>query len=420
MIRKLAAFMDSVDDKVMWASNYIPALKNLRLLNTFGIDLSYGVGIQMIGEFGKVLKKEGVEVQKGSSVSTLILNDSGEVVGVELDGGKKLGANKGVVFCTGGFSQDREMLKEHIKHPIYMTGAAKGATGDFHKMAKELGADFRCMDKVWGTQTWFEQSFDQWEDDFCIFNVRGDSMVMVNKEGRRVMNEKAKYDTRVKVHWQPKMMLHEGEDADGPYPNQLLFLIGDERCINLHGADASKTWPSNPNSKYFIKANGIKALSAAIAERLETLEDKTGGIKLSGSFPEDLSDTVERFNGYAETGVDKEFHRGRESASCEWTVSPTNDKPNICMYPIDYEGPLYCLIIAPSLIDTKGGATTNTDGAVIRPDGTAIKGLYAAGNSSAPISGDAYWSGGATIGTALTGGWVAGESAATSPGRLST
>ena len=59
-----------------------------------------------------------------------------------------------------------------------------------------------------------------------------------------------------------------------------------------------------------------------------------------------------------------------------------------------------------------GGPVINLDSQVVRKDGSTIEGLYGAGNSAAPISGDAYWSGGATIGTAMVTGWVAGKHAA--------
>ena len=51
---------------------------------------------------------------------------------------------------------------------------------------------------------------------------------------------------------------------------------------------------------------------------------------------------------------------------------------------------------------------------MLRPDGSAIPGLYAAGNASAAVMGRTYAGPGATIGPALVFGYLAAEDIASS------
>jgi predicted oxidoreductase len=51
----------------------------------------------------------------------------------------------------------------------------------------------------------------------------------------------------------------------------------------------------------------------------------------------------------------------------------------------------------------------NKNGQVLNYTNEPIAGLYAAGNCMAHPAGNAYWAAGATIGTAMTFGKIAGE-----------
>jgi NAD(P)-dependent dehydrogenase (short-subunit alcohol dehydrogenase family) len=54
-----------------------------------------------------------------------------------------------------------------------------------------------------------------------------------------------------------------------------------------------------------------------------------------------------------------------------------------------------------------GGLVTDERARVLRPDGTVIAGAYAAGNVSAAVMGRSYAGAGATIGPAMTFGYLA-------------
>ena len=57
-------------------------------------------------------------------------------------------------------------------------------------------------------------------------------------------------------------------------------------------------------------------------ELLEKVKAVTGGFKLAPNFVENLKETVARFNGYAETGLDEEFGRGEDPISLTWSEPP--------------------------------------------------------------------------------------------------
>ena len=61
----------------------------------------------------------------------------------------------------------------------------------------------------------------------------------------------------------------------------------------------------------------------------------------------------------------------------------------------------------PGDLGTKGGLRTDERARVLRADGTPIAGLYAAGNTSAAVMGHSYAGAGATIGPAMTFGYLA-------------
>ena len=119
--------------------------------------------------------------------------------------------------------------------------------------------------------------------------------------------------------------------------------------------------------------------------------------------------TVERFNRQAELGVDDDFGRG----TSPWGRHVGDRKavhPNLA--PL-HAAPYYAVQVLPGCLGTKGGPRTDPSGRVLRADGDGvIAGLYAAGNVSASPFGFAYPGAGATIGPALTFGWLGGAAAA--------
>jgi 3-oxosteroid 1-dehydrogenase len=73
--------------------------------------------------------------------------------------------------------------------------------------------------------------------------------------------------------------------------------------------------------------------------------------------------------------------------------------------------PFYAMPLYDGTLGTNGGPRVDQHARVLRHDGSVIPGLYAAGNACASVFGPAYPGGGATIGPALTFGYLAGRHA---------
>ncbi len=125
-----------------------------------------------------------------------------------------------------------------------------------------------------------------------------------------------------------------------------------------------------------------------------------------------LKATAARFDELAESGHDDDFCRG-DSVYDNYYGDPTLPNPNL--HPIGAP-PYYAFRIILGDLGTSGGLRTDEHARVLRSDGSVIEGLYAVGNTSAAVMGRSYAGAGATIGPAMTFGYIAAEHLATRPG----
>jgi succinate dehydrogenase/fumarate reductase flavoprotein subunit len=296
--------------------------------------------------------------------------------------------------------------------------AALTNEGDFVGIATALGAPLRNMNFAWMCPIPFEIALQRSPYLSGMFSVAGDSMIWVDKYGNRVVNEKTIYNELAMsfLRYDPRKL---------EYPRLLMFQIWDQRAMD--GCRATEVEPSTPpkvaldnygsliyEDVHLIKGDTLDELAGAIEARLESVAAQTGGFRLDESFRQNLPTSVARFNGFAATGKDEDFHRGENPIEQIFTgvVPEDNDTGNPTMYPISDQGPYYAAIVCAGTLDTKGGPVTNTDGQVLNADGEPIPGLYAVGNCAANASAQAYWAGGGTIGPYFTFGFLAGRHAA--------
>lgn len=274
-------------------------------------------------------------------------------------------------------------------------------------MGTEVGAQLANMGQAWWYQVVLDHAAGHGQTAGGLFMPFGDSMIQVNRHGHRVMNEKAPYNERGPVHF-----AWDGRE----YPNLVLFDIYDDDVAN-NPDPIGHRWPIPPPGEtvnYVISGETWEELAANIDARLKEMARYIGGLTLSPSFVSNLRRTVERFNGFARTGVDEDFGRGEAAISHYWSGQPRAGA-KATMHPFRDSGPYHCMILVAGALDTKGGPKTNPASQVLDAHSRPIPGLYGAGNCVASPTGQAYWGPGGTIGPALVFGYIAGVNAAKEP-----
>jgi 3-oxosteroid 1-dehydrogenase len=313
----------------------------------------------------------GLEVTDGQVTGVRVLRDGKPAL---------IRARRGVLIATGGFERNEKMRAQYQQAPIgtdWTTGAA-GNTGDGIVAGQEIGAATGLMDDAW----WGPSIPLPGGPYFCLAERNLPGCVMVNGAGRRFVNESAPYVDAVHA-------MYEANTADNPHiPAWLIF---DQRYRDKYVFAGLPPRRPLPRRWYaagsVFRAADLGKLAAAI-----------------GVDPDGLAQTVARFNQFARTGHDEEFQRGDSAYDRYYGDPRVGPNPNLA--PLD-SGPFYAAKIVPGDLGTKGGLRTDGRARVLRPDGTAIPGLYAAGNASASVMGHSYAGAGATIGPAMTFGYLA-------------
>jgi predicted oxidoreductase len=361
----------------------------------------FGGGPHLMDQLAAQAAARGVDLLTRHRVKEVILDD-GAVVGVVVDtpeGERSFHAGRAVVFASGGYPHSPELMAEHFAAPMYGSCAVATSRGDFIGVAEGLGAPLANMGCGWGTQHPLEMMLEEREVAEHIGCFPGDSVIMVNAAGKRVVNEKETYHERSQVHYL--------RDESGGLPNHLLFIVYDD-FVAEQPSDQPNLWPSpRPDQPWVISAPTVAELGEQIDARLFAYGERIGGVRLDDDFAAQLGETIERFNGFARNGVDEDFHRGEGDFDLDWSgPSHAENEKNPTMYPLD-DGPYHAIIVAGSVLDTNGGPVATPGGKVLGAGGEPIPGLYGVGNCVASAAGEGYWSGGSTLGPALVFSYLA-------------
>jgi 3-oxosteroid 1-dehydrogenase len=341
-----------------------------------------GAAIQ--GRMLQIALRERLPIWTESPVRQLLV-ENGKVSGVLVarDGRTlRVRATSGVLINAGGFSHSQELRERYQPKPNAWrwTNANPGDTGEMIESAVKLGAAVDLMNE----SVWEASSFLADGSLFCFHSpndVGKPHCIVVDQKGCRFANENCNY-----------MEFGQHMYTAGAVPAYAIF---DSRHRQNY------TWglmPPGITDKKFIDS-GYMIRASSLAELAQRC----------GIGAENLSCTVDRFNGFARTGIDEDFHRG-EGAYGRYYGDP-KVTPNPSLGTIE-RAPFYAVRLQPGDLGTTGGLLTDEFARVLRADGSVIAGLYATGNSSASVFGRRYPGAGATIGPSMTFGYIAAKHAA--------
>jgi 3-oxosteroid 1-dehydrogenase len=324
----------------------------------------------------------GVPVWLDTPMTDLITAD-GRVTGVQATRDGKpvtITARHGVLIATGGFERNAAMRAEYQRQPIGVewTVGSPGNTGDGIIAGQQAGGALDLMDDAW----WGPSIPLTGGPYFCLAERSLPGCILVNSAGQRFVNEAAPYVDAVHA-------MYDRHTQDKPHIPAWLIL--DQRYRNSYVFAGLP--PRRPLPRRWYAAGAVFR-AGSLTELAEQV-----GISADG-----LAETVQRFNEFARSGKDEDFGRG-DSAYDRYYGDPRR-RPNPNLAPLE-QPPFYAVKIVPGDLGTKGGLRTDERARVLRQDGSIIPGLYAAGNASAAVMGHSYAGAGATIGPAMTFGYIA-------------
>ena len=332
----LRYMVDNSADAIDWLDSMGIRLNKITFSGGFSVarihrpeDGSAVGGYLVNGLYYNLMERE-VPIFVNAEVTDLTDTD-GAVTGVtvKIDGKEKTIKAKSVVLATGGFGSNMDMItKFKPELECYVTTNHEGATGDGIALAEEEGAETVQMDQIQIHPTVYQ------ETSYLVSEaVRGEGAILVNNEGKRFYNE---METRDKV-----------SAAINALPERSAYVVFDQALRE--------------------RATAIEQYDElGMVVEGETVADLAKEI---GVPEENLVATLETWNQYVAAKNDTEFGR---TTGMEHDLS---------------KGPYYAIKVAPGIHHTMGGLKINTKTEVLKKDGTAIPGLYAAGEVTGGVHG---------------------------------
>ncbi|MES2498853.1 MAG: FAD-dependent oxidoreductase [Pseudomonadota bacterium] len=347
------------------------------------------LGTALLAQLRKALDKTKATFWLESPFVDLI-EEQGKIVGATIrhDGRQlRIGARRGVILAAGGFERNAALREAHLPGAPepQASGSQINNQGDALLAAQKVGGAVRNMDSAW----WAPVFRIPGEDRARLSTVERalPYSIIVNQAGKRYANEALSY------HRFGEAMMARHRPGAGTDPSWLVF---DSRYRAQY--PAGPVIPGFPDA--MLSADVRKVLVKA-----STIEGLAAKMKLE---PAVLAETVARFNMMVAQGHDEDFGRG--DAIYDRLYGDPRVSPNPSLGSLE-KAPFYAIPLYLGDIGTNGGLVTDGTGRVLREDGGVISGLYAVGNLAGSVMGYSYPGAGATLGPAMTFGWLAAADA---------
>lgn len=310
------------------------------------------VGPHLVTVLEAADKKAGVDIRLNNKV-TGIINEEGKAAGVTVSapsGSYKISA-KAVIIATGGFGANSDMVVRYKPELAgFGTTNHKGATGDAFAWVTQFDAALVDMDQIQTHPTVVPSS-----GVMITEAVRGNGAIVVNREGKRFMQEMATRDVMSKA-----ILEQTGKTA---------YLLFDQGV-----------------------RESLSAIEGYVQQGLLTQADTVADLAAKLSMPDTLVQTVDEYNKAQKSGNDP---FGRKASDMPRALET---------------GPYYAVEIGPAVHHTMGGLKIDTKAEVLNTSGQTIPGLFAAGEVTGGVHG-ANRLGGNAVADITVFGKIAGDSA---------
>ena len=290
--------LNNIDMLTMYAENIAGTVE--WLMDDLGLAFQDGLSYQAEYQKDRVLYPVGaaagltqvlIDGLNGSGAACMmetratdLIVDSGKVVGVKATGPSKQYSiyADAVLLATGGYGYAKDLLPDSLKSVLYY--GPTFSTGDGQKMAMAVDARFDLFDlgKVYpnGVEVSEGTAKSTIWPNAAAFSVSG---IIVDKDGRRIVNEKASNNDLTEV------LMRQ--------PDQIMYLFMDAASFEGFRSRAAENSISDAEIDGWLNSNGACAPLFAHGDTVEEVA------AIAGIDAENLKATIDLYNDFVQDGA---------------------------------------------------------------------------------------------------------------------